>query len=464
MLTMNRKKGIKLSGKKFKLLTLSFMLIVTFSLAACSKGENTNAGQTDQASNAPSDSKASSPEASPPTEETIKLKIYAQYFDDDTKKPYDYAVAELKKEMPNVELVLDPSMQDDGQKLRTYAASGNMPDIFGADYKTLKAFSESKNVEMLDNAEPTAAFKADLNPGNEPVMITPDGHIYSYPYAGIEFQLLYYNKKLFAEAGVEAPIKTYDQWKEAIKKFKAKGIVPMAIFSKEKWIGNSFFKGLLTREEPEGYSVLSKQGLTQLPDSFKLAAKQFNELKVAGLFDANATNTNYDQASSLFYTGKAAMFVNGQWEIYSADKNLGADVDWMYWPAKDEATYEAMKFYMDGSGEPGGFSVSPTSKNKDVAIKVAAFMARKYAEFKYTQLGNPIVSVKVDKPITAAPPAMMQRLIDETLPNIKGFAKLNQEIKINTAIDDNAQNLIVKGFDEQNFIKNMEKVLSEVNK
>ncbi|MBW7456956.1 extracellular solute-binding protein, partial [Paenibacillus sepulcri] len=399
--------------------------------------------------------------AAPAADEPVKLRIYAAYFDDDTKKPYDYAVAELKKEMPNVELVLDPAMQDDGQKLRTYAASGNMPDIFQADFKTMKAFAESKNIEMLDNAAPTAQFKSDLNPGNEPIMIAPDGHIYSYPFAGIEFQLLYYNKKLFAEAGVEAPIKTYDQWKDAIQKFKAKGIVPMAIFSKEKWIGNSFYKGLLTREEPQGYAALTG---TELPDSFKLAAQQFNELKEAGLFDANATNTNYDQASSMFYTGKAAMFVNGQWEIYSSDKNLGADVDWMYWPAKDEATYAAAKFNMDGSGEPGGFSIAPTSKNKDTAIEVAAFLARKYAEYKYTQLGNPIVSVKIDKPIVAKPPAMMQRLIDETLPNIKNFAKLNENIKINTAIDDNTQNLIVKGFSDQDFTKNLNRVLADANK
>ncbi|WP_235948809.1 ABC transporter substrate-binding protein [Paenibacillus glycinis] len=439
-------------------------------LSACSSGGG-NANNANNAATAP-DNAATAPEptesatnddgaSAPATKEPVKLRIYAAYFDDDTKKPYDYAVAELKKEMPNVELVLDPSMQDDGQKLRTYAASGNMPDIFQADYKTMKAFAASKNIELLDDAAPTAQFKSDLNPGNEPVMITPDGHVYSYPFAGIEFQILYYNKKIFADAGVEAPIKTYDQWKDAIQKFKAKGIVPLAIFSKEKWIGNSFFKGLLTREEPQGYAALTGK---ELPDAFELAAKQFNDLKDAGLFDPNATNTNYDQASSMFYTGKAAMLVNGQWEIYSADKNLGADVDWMYWPAKDEATYEASKFNMDGSGEPGGFSVSPTSKNKETAIEVAAFLARKYAEFKYTQLGNPIVSVKIDKPVVAKPPAMMQRLIDETLPNVKSFAKLNENVKINTALDDNTQNLIVKGFSDADFDKNMNRVLASENK
>ncbi|TVX96650.1 ABC transporter substrate-binding protein [Cohnella terricola] len=446
---------------RFKAWTIAVALVVTFSLAACGNGKNTSNAENSAPANTSETESSTETASAPANDQPVKLRIYAQYFDDDTKKPYDYAVAELKKSMPNVELVLDPSVQDNGQKLRTYAASGNMPDIFQVGYNDIKAFSTSKNIEMLDNAAPTAQFKQDLNPGNEPVLIAPDGHIYAYPYSGIEFQILFYNKKLFADAGVQVPIKTFDQWKDAIAKFKAKGIVPLSIFSKEKWIGNSFYKGLVTREEPNGYAALTG---TELSDAFKLAAKQFNDLKVAGLFDLNATNTNYDQASSMFYTGKAAMFVNGQWEIYGADKQMGDNVDWMYWPAKDEATYDAMKFYMDGSGEPAGYGVSTTSKNKETAIEVAAFISRKYAEFKYTQLGNPIVSVKVDKPITATPPAMMQRLIDETLPNIKGFAKLNENVKISTAIDDNTQNLIVKDFSDQDFIKNMNRVLGEVNK
>jgi raffinose/stachyose/melibiose transport system substrate-binding protein len=72
--------------------------------------------------------------------------------------------------------------------------------------------------------------------------------------------------------------------------------------------------------------------------------------------------------------------------------------------------------------------------------------------------------VKVDKPITTTPPAMMQRLISETLPNVKSFAKLNENVKINSALDDNTQNLIVKGFSDQDFIKNLNRVLSSVNK
>ncbi|CAK4839790.1 unnamed protein product [Aphanomyces euteiches] len=365
--------------------------------------------------------------------------------------------------MPNIELVLDPMQQDNNQKLKTYAATGNMPDIFDADYNIIKAFSGSKNIEVLDDFQSTKDLLADFNPGYESSLTTPDGHIYAYAAGGTNFIMLYYNKKLFEQAGVKAPIKTYDEWAAAIQKFKEKKIMPMSIFAKEKWITNAFYRGLLTREAPDGYSLLEKSGLTQLPEEFKNASKQFESLKEAGLFDANATNTNYDQASSLFYTGKAAMFVNGNWEIFGADKNLGADVDWMYWPAKDEQTYDSMKFQLNGSPSPGGLSVSATSKHKEEAIKVAAFLARKYSEYQYLVLGNPITSLKIDKPISVTPPAMMQRIIDEVLPNVKGYAKFNQSTELSNAIDDNTQNLMVKGFTDAQFNENIERTLKSIN-
>lgn len=426
-------------------------LLLAILLSACAKN---NENATSSATSSPSSSAIG--DTTKP--ETIQLKIYAKYFDNDTKKPYDYAVAELKKEMPNIELVLDPMQQDNNQKLKTYAATGNMPDIFDADYNTIKAFSESKNIVVLDDAQATKDLLADFNPGYENSLKTPDGHIYAYAAGGTGIIMLYYNKKLFEEAGVKAPIKTYDEWTAAIQKFKEKNIIPMAIFAKEKWITNAFYRGLVTREAPDGYSLLEQSGVTQLPEAFKNASKKFESLKEAGLFDANATNANYDQASALFYTGKAAMFVNGNWEIYGADKNMGANVDWMYWPAKDEQTYENMKFHLNGAPTPGGFSVSATSKHKEEAIKVAAFMARKYSEYQYLVLGNPITSLKMDKPISVTPPAMMQRIIDEVLPNA-GYAKFSQNTELSNAIDDNTQNLMVKGFTDIQFNQNIERVL-----
>ncbi|WP_258297933.1 ABC transporter substrate-binding protein [Paenibacillus peoriae] len=394
---------------------------------------------------------------------TIKLKVYAQHFDADTTKPFDYAVEELKKDMPNVEIELDPAVQDGYQKLKTYAATGNMPDIYFTDWPTLQTLAKSKNVEVLDNYETTAKFKENLNPGVESRLVAPDNHVYAYPDTGIEFQLIYYNKSIFEKAGIETPIRTIDQMGEAAKKLKAAGYVPMSIFAKEKWITTAFYNGLVTREQPQGFGALDQKGVKALPEAFVTAAQQMKQLQEAGLFDANATNTNYDQASSLFYQGKAAMFVNGQWEIYSSQEKLGDQVDWMYWPAKDEATYEKSKYFIDGAGSPQGYAVSSSSENKETAVKVAAFLATKSAEYKYTQLGSPIVSPKVDKQIASNVPAMMQRVAKELLPNAKEYAQLLSNTKIQNTINDNTQNLMVDNFLVEGFVNNLNSTLEKEN-
>jgi raffinose/stachyose/melibiose transport system substrate-binding protein len=458
--------GVARTMKKWtKLSSIAIASIMMISLAACGSGNNNtsspsnNASASTEPTETASESASASESAQPSEEPVVKLTIGAKHFDDDTSLPYDYAVAELKKEMPNVELELQPLLQDNDQKIKTQMATGDMPDIVDTNWDTMQIGSKSGNIETLDNYEETAAFKSDLNKGNEAKLIAPDNHVYAYPYAGVEFMILYYNKQIFADAGVEAPIKTIDQWKEAAKKFKAKGIIPLSIFSKEKWIGKALLQGLMTREDTKGYGALT--GATEVPAALKTAAQQVADLQAAGLFAKNATNTNYDQASSLFYQGKAAMFVNGQWEIPSSQKNLGDNVDFQNFPAKDEATYEATKFAMNGTGDPSGFAVNAHSKNKEMAVKVAAFIARKYAEYKYTQIGTPIVSVKIDKPVVAQVPAMLTRLGQEIIPNITSFATVQNNTDLNLALDDNSQNLIVSGFTADKFVANVNKALKK---
>ncbi len=437
----NQRKGLSAL-----MITLSMSLV----LSACGGGNNA-ASNDSTAANTPAEGG------------TVKLKVYAQHFDDDTKGPFDYAVAELKKEMPEVEIELDPAVQDGNQKLKTYAATGNMPDIYFTDWATLQTFAKSQNVEVLDDYEATTEYKNSLNPGVESRLIAPDGHVYAYPDTGIEFQVIYYNKTIFDKVGIATPIKTYDELAAAAGKLKAAGYVPMSIFAKEKWITSAFYNGLVTREDAAGFGALDEQGLTELPQAFVSAAEEMEKLQQAGLFDANATNTNYDQASSQFYQGRAGMFVSGQWEIYSSAEKLGDQVDWMYWPAKDEATYEASKYNTAGAGSPQGYAVSPASKNKETAVKVAAFLAAKSAEYKYTQLGSPIVSPKTDKPIASDVPVMMQRIADELLPNAKEYAKLLSNTQIQNAVNDNTQNMLVDGFTAADFITNLNRTLSKEN-
>lgn len=431
-----------------KIVALTMVLIMVMSMAACGKKET--------------GSQAAAP-AEPQKEEKVKLRIYADYADEDTKAPYDYAVAELAKEMPNVELELEPSARDDGQKLKTYAQTGNMPDIFQTGVDHINIFKKSNNILQLD---PYAAeFKSKLLPAAESLLVHPDGHIYSFPFAGKEYVTLYYNKALFEKYNVKVPT-TFDEMKEAIKVFKKYDIIPLSIFAKEKWPCVAFYDVLATRLDPGGILKLNDGKGKASEEAYKKAAEQMVELVNAGLFPKGATNLNYDQAAALFYEEKAAMFINGQWEIEASTNKLGDKVDWMFYPSYDAAAYESGKAAWSGGGSLGGFAVSANTKNPELAAKVAAFIAMKYAECKFTTRGNPFVATEVDKPIVKQLPPMMEKFVQH-FPNITsttGFAWHMGNAKFKAALEDNTQRLLTGTYKAEQFVKDMDKAIEEANK
>ncbi len=441
---------------------IAMVLFMVFTMAACG-GSGTAPESTTAAATVTESSQAAETTAAP-ADEPVTLRIYAQYSDDDTKTPYDYAIAAMKKDMPNVTLDLDIVAQDDNAKLKTYAATGNLPDIFQSAGDIISTLKASNNILMLDDQAPTADFKSRIQPSAMNILMSSDGHIWAYPYAGNEMVLLYYNKELFSQAGVEVP-KTVDELIAAVKVFNSKGIVPLSIFAKEKWPGVALFDYLAMRQEPMGIRKLDANQGKASDEAFAWAAQKFAEFAKAGLFQKGATNTNYDQAESLFLTGKAAMFLNGQWEIASASEKMGDKCDWMFFPGKDEANYEQAKYNFSGGGGPGGYSVSANSKNQEAAVKVAAYLSLKYAECKYTTRGTPIVATKVDAPMVTPFPPMMEKLA-QVIPDIKSFGSFDWNLtntKFKVAIEDATQRLVTGSYSAEDFVKDMDKAIENAN-
>ncbi|QHT62342.1 extracellular solute-binding protein [Paenibacillus lycopersici] len=385
--------------------------------------------------------------------ETVKLRIYAQYADEDTKGPYDYAAAELKKAMPNVELELDVQAQDDGQKLKTYAATGNLPDIYQAGLDIINTFKKSNNILELDKYADD--FKSHMQPSAMNTLVTDDGHIYAFPYAGNEVAMLFYNKALFESNNVKVPT-TYDELMTAVQAFNAKGITPLALFAKEKWPTVALYDMFASRMEPAGITKLDKGEAKVSDPAFKQAAEEIVTLVKAGLLPKGATNLNYDQAAALFHEGKAAMFLNGQWEIEASTKALGDKLGFMYVPAADAAAYDSAKLTFSGGGGPGGYAVNPSTKNPELAAKVAAFISEKYAEFKYTQRGTPMVATKVDAPIVNTFPPVMEQL-SQDIPNMKttAFSWGLGNPKFKAAIEDASQSLMTGAYTAEDFISDV---------
>lgn len=390
----------------------------------------------------------------------VHLKIYAQYADDDTKIPYDYAAAAVKEKYPNVELELVIQAQDDGATLDTLASTGQLPDIFQSNTNIINTFRETNQVMQLDDIAKSSGYLDKVIDTNKELVYSDDGHIYCFPYAGNEYVLWYYNKEVFAKYNLEVPT-TYEELLNCVKVFKDNGVTPLALFGAEGWITTAMYDAIATRYANGGIKDLDT-GKASIDDkAYVDAAEILAELAEAGLFQESVTTTNYDQASELFLNGDAAMFLNGQWYINDATAKLGDNVDWMFYPSYDKASYEANKYAFAGGGSTSGFSVNPDGKNAELAAEVAAFMAEKYCEVKVMKRGTPLVALNTGAKPETEFPAMMQKLSD-TIPSMTSTTKFTWGLtnnKFNTAITTNTQGLVSCQYTAKEFIEDVKEAI-----
>jgi raffinose/stachyose/melibiose transport system substrate-binding protein len=442
--------------KKVTALALSFVMSFALLTGCSSKTSN----ETTSDATTPEATVTTAPEATQAalpvgviSDEEATLKIYAQYSDDDTKVPYDYAVEQLKTAFPNVTLELEVQAQDDGQKLMTYAATGNLPDIYQVALAQIENFKQSGNIMVLNDIAKETGFTDKVFESAKNILYNSDGNIYAFPYAGNEYVVWYYNKAIFEKYNVEVP-HTYDQLLTAIKTFNDNGVTPMSIFGAEGWITAAMYDALATRWDAGGIAKLDNGEGSPSEDAYVKAAEMFNTLVKAGMFQSSASSTNYDQASALFLNGEAAMFLNGQWYMTDATTTLGENVDWMYYPSYDEASYETGKTAWSGGGAAAGYAVNPNSEHAQLAAKVAAFISEKYCEAKVMYRGTPLVAVDVDVQPETEFPAMMQKL-QADLPKITSITKFDWHLTnatFKTALEDQTKYLLVEDYTPDEFI------------
>ena len=449
--------------KKKILSSLLCATVAATTIIGCGQSAQTTTETQSEAPSEAATAEATAEAENTQTEESgeeVTLSIYTQYADDDTKVPYDYAVEQLKEAYPNVELNLIVQAQDDGQTLKTLAATGQLPDIYQASTDIINTFRESNQIMVLNDVAKSTGFLDKLYEANKDLAYAEDGNIYAFPFSGQEYVLWYYNKALFEENGLEVP-KTYDELKNCIEVFKSKGITPLALFGQEGWNTAAAYDVVATRYTEGGIKALDEGTASITDEAYLTAAKTLEELVAAGLFQDSATTTNYDQASEMFLSGNAAMFINGQWYIEDATAALGENVDWMFYPAADEASYEAGKSVFSGGGSASGFAVNPDSENAELAAEVAEFITEKYCEAKVMYRHNPLVALDTGKEPDSEYPAMMKKLSD-TLPSITATTKFTWGLTnstFNDGIQSESQGLVSGQFTADEFIADMKDVM-----
>jgi len=229
---------------------------------------------------------------------------------------FEDVVRQYESSHPNVKVNfegMDQTIHRE-QKLKSEMVTGAPPDMFvlfgGAEIEPyirsnrlmdLTAFVQENGLEK--------EFK-DLK------LWTYDQRIYGLPIEG-NAEPLYVNTEIFNKLGLALP-ETLSQLNEAVTVLKASGYIPFALGNEDRWPAAVFAHYLMDRysgpEQIDGI-VQGNGGAVFDNDGYLKAFEQLAEWGKEGAFGPDPNGLSTEEAIGLFTHGKAAMYLNGNWDI-----------------------------------------------------------------------------------------------------------------------------------------------------
>jgi ABC-type glycerol-3-phosphate transport system substrate-binding protein len=166
-----------------------------------------------------------------------------------------------------------------------------------------------------------------------------DGRLYGLPMTGVQPVVLFYHKKLFADAGLSPP-RTYAELLAVVTVFRNRGITPIALGGSERWPATLPLAYLTDRIGGAGVFAgvaAGRPGAWRDPAVVR-AAQLVQELVRRGAFGpaADVLSSDSGAASRSLADGQAAMQVMGSWEYGNqlrADPEFAVrDLGWVPFP------------------------------------------------------------------------------------------------------------------------------------
>jgi multiple sugar transport system substrate-binding protein len=203
-------------------------------------------------------------------------------------------------------------------KVQTSTATGQGPDIMTYHESRIPLGISTGVLSVLSPEELAAAgIKAsDFGPANWRAAQGDDGKQYAVPL-DIHSIILYYNKALLKKAGLlgdDGKPKGLDgaeNWDAALAKLKAEGVVGVSVPTADGASMWRIFYTLLNQQD----GVFLKDGKFLDGDNLDKATTAIAEMQKWVKSGWTPSNTEYPASIALFTSGKAAMHINGVWEV-----------------------------------------------------------------------------------------------------------------------------------------------------
>lgn len=308
---------------------------------------------------------------------------------------FDTINAEFKKANPGVDFSIESYPDQPWQeKVKIYVAAKQLPDIdkYWSFPGMFKPLIDSNLVQPLNKSY---FDKLGFMPGSLESNVY-NGKLYGMPLTA-DGWVIYYNKKLFKDAGVAVPT-TFDALIASAAKFKAKGIIPMVTDGKDQWPLVITWDNLTERISGD-FGLIQKafdRKIKFTAPEFVQGAKLLQQMVTSGLFADDLTVSDYGASRNLFGQGKAAMYAMGMWEV-----GLGTDPNFSQ---EFRDNVDAFKFPLVKGGKGklddfmawfgGNIFVNASSKNAAIGVKYMEFLAKRWPQLAWEkQAGYPAQAV-----------------------------------------------------------------------
>jgi xylobiose transport system substrate-binding protein len=295
-------------------------------------------------------------------------EIHVAIYGDATNKVEEQIVATFN-ETSDVKVVLDKIPGADyQQKLQTVISTSSAPDVFfNWGGGSIQEFVDADLLLPLDDF-------IEEDPGLEDNFLSSvfntavvDDEPYGIPMRGTQPVMLFNNKTVLANAGIEAPA-TWDELLDAVEVLKAQGITPIALGGADQWPTQMWFQYIYDRVAGPELFASALAGDTEVweSDESREALGMLEGLIAAGAFGTNFDSVKFTDGGSpaLLRSGKAAFELMGSW-AYATQQD--ADPEF----AANELGYTAFPAVEGGEGDPA--NVAGNTNNFYSVIKATRY-------------------------------------------------------------------------------------------
>jgi multiple sugar transport system substrate-binding protein len=322
-------------------------------------------------------------------EENFKLTFWS------SNNPYEIAhaievVSEWNKTNPDWKIKHQaiPEGRSSEEVMLSAIVSKTTPDIYSNLWPgTAQQYVEANVILRLDTlASFDSLYTSRIPRELHSQFKSKDGFIYQFPWKSNPI-VLYYNKLLFAEAGIDAPLKTYSEFFSAAeiltKDTDNDGYIDqwmMDIDFNTEWWHRWFDFYTLFIAASGGNTLLSEKG--DISFDSPEGVKVFDFIR-KGFEHGYFPNAFFQ--GDVFLQGKVAVHISGPWSVAYYDKFKSADFQYgiMSIPVPDNYIGESFTY-----GDPKNICIFASSNYPEKAWEFVKFMVSRGNDKRLLELTN----------------------------------------------------------------------------